>query len=403
MNKLSLLLVLSGILFHTATNAQVSRRTAYIDQYKNIAISEMERSGIPASIKLAQGILESADGTSTLARQANNHFGMKCGSTWKGPTFYREDDDYVNGRLVKSCFRKYRNAEESWIAHTEFLMDPRKEYRYGFLFDYAPTDYKNWARGLKKAGYATSPTYAEKLIRLIEENRLYRYDSMTDDIPILVTQVNNGARVVVASADETASLLAKRHSIPLKRLMKYNDLKSDHAFTEGQYVYLQPKRKKWRGSQKTHTVKNHESMYDISQLYGIKLANLYKRNLLPEGVEVATGERVWIKKKAKKAPKIADGPIVPPPPPPPPPVTRPDPEPTDPTSPVDPTNPGDNPDDPADPGENPVNPGPTHEVIQGETLWSISRKYEMTVDELKAINGLTSNLLRVGQVLKLTR
>ena len=160
------------------TNAFPSdEHQAYIKRYKNIAISEMERAGIPASIKLAQGLLESGAGSSDLARKANNHFGIKCHSNWTGGTYYKKDDEYnALGMLKKSCFRAYKNADASYVAHSEFLRDPKKHERYGFLFGLKTTDYKGWAKGLKKAGYATSNTYPKKLIDLIERYKLYQYD-----------------------------------------------------------------------------------------------------------------------------------------------------------------------------------------------------------------------------------
>ena len=162
------------------TSLVAQDRVAYIQRYKNIDIREMERTGVPASIKLAQGLLESAAGTSTLAKKANNHFGIKCGADWKGRTIYRKDDDYDdNGILQESCFRAYKSAEESYIAHSEFLRDPRKEHRYGILFQYKVTDYRRWARGLKKSGYATSATYDEKLISIIENYGLDKFDRVS--------------------------------------------------------------------------------------------------------------------------------------------------------------------------------------------------------------------------------
>ena len=175
-----LLIILGAVIFSSVQAEDSKSRESYIKKFKKIAISEMERTGVPASIKLAQGILESNAGQSTLARKANNHFGIKCGSTWTGKTYYRKDDDFdENGNLVESCFRAYRNAKSSFIAHSEFLADPRKRYRYGFLFQLNPRDYKAWARGLKRAGYATSPTYAEKLISIIETYDLDQYDGST--------------------------------------------------------------------------------------------------------------------------------------------------------------------------------------------------------------------------------
>jgi len=179
LGKRNLIIILLAIVLPSILSAQTPARNDYINRFRKIAISEMERTGIPASIKLAQGILESGDGKSTLARKAKNHFGIKCHNTWNGKTHYLEDDDYDdNGKLIKSCFRVYKNADASYIAHSEFLRDPKKKYRYGFLFSLPSTDYKAWARGLKQAGYATSPTYAEKLIRIIEGSELYRFDEM---------------------------------------------------------------------------------------------------------------------------------------------------------------------------------------------------------------------------------
>ena len=146
----------------------------YIDSYKDIAIREMERSGIPASITLAQGIHESSWGKGELAVKSNNHFGIKCKSYWTGQSFYYKDDDYdKNGNLIKSCFRAYENPEKSYIDHTDFLMNTA---HYQELFGYSKTDYKRWAKGLKKCGYATDKEYANKLIRTIEKYQLYRFD-----------------------------------------------------------------------------------------------------------------------------------------------------------------------------------------------------------------------------------
>ena len=142
---------------------------SYIEKYKHIAVAEMDRTGIPASIKMAQGILESGVGESELANTANNHFGIKCGGeVWTGKTHYVWDDE-----VVKSCFRVYASAEESYIAHSEFLLNPKKDFRYGALFKLDKTDYKGWANGLQKSGYATSKTYSKNLISIIERLELY--------------------------------------------------------------------------------------------------------------------------------------------------------------------------------------------------------------------------------------
>jgi flagellum-specific peptidoglycan hydrolase FlgJ len=155
---------------------------AYIQKYKDVAIAEMNRGGIPASIILAQAMLESASGSSELAQKANNHFGLKCTPQWTGATFRKKDDDRDStGSLVESCFRRYNNVAESYADHSEFIRDPRKYHRYGFLFSLDRTDYKSWARGLQSAGYATSTEYSKQLIRVIEQHRLYQYDRAGND------------------------------------------------------------------------------------------------------------------------------------------------------------------------------------------------------------------------------
>lgn len=149
----------------------------YVDKYSELAVVEMYRSGIPASIILAQGLHESQNGISDLAVLANNHFGIKCKSYWQGESYYHKDDDYKNGALIKSCFRKYNSDIDSYVDHTNYLVKTRY---YTSLFDYTKTDYINWAHGLEKCGYATDPMYAEKLIKKIEKYRLYEFDYYTN-------------------------------------------------------------------------------------------------------------------------------------------------------------------------------------------------------------------------------
>jgi len=155
----------------------------YIDQYSVIAVQEMKRTGVPASITLAQGIVESRYGLSSLAKDANNHFGIKCANGWTGREYYLEDDDFKNGKLIKSCFRTYDDAAQSYFDHSNFLVDNQ---RYHFLFQLEKTDYKGWAKGLKKAGYATASHYANSLIKTIEKFKLYQYDQT--DTELLVFQ-----------------------------------------------------------------------------------------------------------------------------------------------------------------------------------------------------------------------
>ncbi len=178
---------LASLLLCAISISSFAQPTDYIETYQKIAIREMHRSGIPASITLAQGILESSWGNGSLALNANNHFGIKCKSTWDGPTFFIEDDDYDKGRLIKSCFRSYDNAEDSYIDHTEFLTD---NPRYERLFTYDRTDYKQWAHGLKKCGYATDKKYAHKLINTIKKYKLYEFDLMLEERPAIIASEN---------------------------------------------------------------------------------------------------------------------------------------------------------------------------------------------------------------------
>ena len=187
------------------SNTQVAR-VNYIDRYKTIAIKEMERTGVPASITLAQGLLESDAGRSELSANYNNHFGIKCHSDWTGPSFYKEDDDIdpLTGKLMKSCFRAYNNGEESFVAHSEFLRDPRKVNRYGQLFTLPKNDYVGWANGLLKSGYATAPDYADKLIGLVEDYQLAQYDNYasTDPAANLPSSVSGGQQPYNPSASQ---------------------------------------------------------------------------------------------------------------------------------------------------------------------------------------------------------
>lgn len=295
----------------------------YIEQYKDVAIREMERAGIPASIKLAQALLESGAGKSDLARRANNHFGIKCNKEWDGKTFYKKDDDYDDkGRLIESCFRSYKNPEASFIAHSEFLLDPTKYERYGFLFRLEPTDYKRWARGLRSAGYATDPRYANRLIDLIERYNLHQYDLMlptgkSEDVivndevypgePVNGFMVNNDVKYVIAFDNEPLEEIAKRTFTSVSSLLNYNEeLRSgDQRLPEGRKVYIQPKRNSYRGKQTWHYVEPGETMAEISNKYAIDLSKLYERNLMQIGDQPVAKERIKIRGgKVDNAPKL---------------------------------------------------------------------------------------------------
>src|SRR5688500_15193874 len=290
-------------------------KSAYIELYKDIAVSEMMRTGIPASIKLAQAILESACGQSDLACKANNHFGIKCGNDWKGKSYKKEDDDYEEGKLVKSCFREFPSAYDSYIAHSDFLTDPAKSKRYGSLFELQADDYKGWAKGLSRAGYATDPQYAQRLIDIIEKYELYRFDKETDE-PLVsnapkkghglkLVNYNNDVKYVLAKAGDTPQSIAERNDVTIKQVIRYNDDidNEDQLLAEGSYVYLQPKRNQNNGKQKVHLIKPGEDMVALSQKYGIKLEALLKRNGLKEGDIPAPNQKIVLKGKSDKPPR----------------------------------------------------------------------------------------------------
>lgn len=268
----------------------------YIEKYKEVAITEMQRYGIPASIKLGQGILESSSGNSDLAREANNHFGIKCKKDWTGPAFYKDDD------AKDECFRKYESVLASYEDHSQFL---KNSQRYASLFELEKDDYKGWAHGLKKAGYATNPQYAQLLIKTIEDNRLFQYDTQgivkgeiqapvtkrkeldLEDAPEISLAKRSGREVylknrvkyVLAHDGDTPESIAKELDLMVWQVPKYNDFESSTIrLKPGQVVYIQPKRRK--AEVKTHLVKSGETLESISQLYAIKLKSLKKLNQL---------------------------------------------------------------------------------------------------------------------------
>ncbi|MEE9460392.1 MAG: glucosaminidase domain-containing protein [Bacteroidales bacterium] len=305
------LFIIFSFIHPAKVKSQHTARQEYIDQYKNWAIDEMKRSGIPASITLAQGMLESNNGNSTLATRGNNHFGIKC-HDWKGKSI-RHDDDKKN-----ECFRKYKSARDSYIDHTNFLMNGP---RYSFLFELDQTDYKAWARGLKKAGYATSSTYASALIRIIEENELDHFDSGkirrrkaddTETIPEItdidgfeieidhrkILMRNRIDYIIVKEEDTYQSLTGELEMMPYE-LAQYNEIPRDSKLKKGQVLYLQPKRGKASVEFSYHMVEAGETMYDISQMYGIKLKKLYQLNLMDPGEEPEPSDEIHLRKKKK--------------------------------------------------------------------------------------------------------
>ena len=279
-------------------------RNEYINLYKDAAIAEMLRSGVPASITLAQGILESGDGNSPLAQYANNHFGIKCHRGWQGETFIQDDDER------NECFRKYYSVSESYHDHSEFL---RGRDRYSALFELKTTDYKGWAHGLKKAGYATNPKYPQLLIKLIEDHDLHQYDKVTkrptrqvekkEKPPVArVAKAKRGIKVhennikfVIAKPGDNLDKLAKEFEMGRWQILKYNDLNRGDAIRAGDVIYLQPKRNKSK-AKKYHKVQKGETMRDVSQMYGVKLKKLYDYNNMALGSLPKTGQKLRLRK-----------------------------------------------------------------------------------------------------------
>ena len=278
----SLALWMSLFLFFLCTDgAQAQHRNKlyleYIAQYHEIAVEQMDKYKIPASITLAQGLLESGAGKSTLARKSNNHFGIKCGGRWTGNSVRHNDD------APRECFRAYSNARESYVDHSKFLTSGP---RYASLFRLDITDYKGWARGLKKAGYATDPSYANRLIQIIEDYGLYKYDvkerkhktHKKQKLTPHTVYLANGLLYVKARRGDTFEAIAKEFKTKARLLVKYNDLHKDYTLAEGDVVYLHEKKKRADKKYVLHVVRENDSMHGISQMYGIRLKNLYKMN-----------------------------------------------------------------------------------------------------------------------------
>lgn len=299
-------LLLAMMMYAVLGNAQLAKNQRYldyIDQYKDLAIEEMLRYDIPASITLAQGLLESGAGRSELAVKGNNHFGIKCHG-WTGRSVYHDDDE------EQECFRAYDNARDSYEDHSKFL---RSGKRYAFLFQLDRSDYKGWARGLKSAGYATSPTYANSLIKIIETYKLYKYDSarsydkfMVAHQPKNVTgsmqtslhtiKMCNKNYYVVARNGDTFRSIGKELDLSARKLARYNERSRKDVLKDGDIVYLKKKRTKADKSFRKvpHVVKNGESMYSIAQKYGIRLKSLYEKNDLDTDYQIKVGDTLRV-------------------------------------------------------------------------------------------------------------
>jgi LysM repeat protein len=371
----------------------------YVEKYAPIAVDEMHRSRIPASITLAQGLLESGNGNSRLALKANNHFGIKCKADWTGESL-NEDDD-----APQECFRKYPTPLDSYKDHSAFLM---KGQRYAFLFDLEPTDYKNWAMGLRKAGYATNPKYGEILIATIEKNNLQRFDivkpTAVEVIAIaeekkeaVAEQLNlviNKVPATVVKQGESFASISLAYDMRVWQLYKYNDLYKTDSIHIGDTLYLKPKN--YKGFIETHTLVGSENMHIISQRYAVKISRLLKYNMMKVGQEPAEGEIVYLQNKRNNdiklrtvyMPEMRVGSLY-------------------------------NNQIYADPQKNietqtPVLPEDKfsveahgvkedmaffHTVQMGETLFAIAKKYNVQVEGIKALNKLVSDNITVGMKL----
>ncbi|MBO4605537.1 MAG: glucosaminidase domain-containing protein [Bacteroidales bacterium] len=286
----------AALLTASAASDLDAARKAYIEKYSALAISEMERSGVPASITLAQGIWESNAGRSYLAVNGNNHFGIKCGKAWKGKTIYRDDD------APNECFRSYPKVEDSYQNHSDFL---RYYDRYKFLFDLEITDYKGWCYGLKQAGYATDPTYATRLIDIIEAYDLTRFDKgavvkvespdQLEKAVIMPVKYDeqfhfslertiyqkNGVACIYSVAGDTYDSIALIYDLFPREILRFNDLKEPVELLPGTIVYIQAKKNKAaKGLEKYIVGEDGESLREISQRFAVKMSSIVRRNKL---------------------------------------------------------------------------------------------------------------------------
>lgn len=318
--------LLTGLVFFTFTIGLAQTNPAvldYINTYRQVAIDEMQRTGVPAAIKLAQGIHETEAGRSELVQKSNNHFGIKCKTSWQGEKVYHDDD--ASGE----CFRSYTAAIESYRDHSNFL---KSNQRYSFLFRLDPADYKGWAYGLKQAGYATNIKYSQLLIRLIETYDLQQYSliamgkmsapsglltgirppaetTTVADAPSIVYPSGvfeiNDTKVVFVKAGTSLLAVANEHDLTLSRLLDFNDMTpgEGNILAMDQLVFLQRKRK--TGANIFRVLKPGETIYDISQQEGIRYENILELNHLLAGSEPAEGEKIYLREKAPARPLLA--------------------------------------------------------------------------------------------------
>ena len=380
--KKAFLFIVSLYFFPSAFSQKISAEQ-YIKTYKDNAIREMKRMGVPAAITLAQGLLETENGNSDLLKKSNNHFGIKCKSSWTAEGVSHDDD------AIGECFRTYKDAEGSYRDHSNYL---RGNDRYAFLFKLDPRDYKGWAYGLKRAGYATNLRYPEILIKNIEENNLQQYTMVAvNEVPVFDAskyqsdpeekafneivkskgssnnqQVNivsntskekidiNGSKAIYETKGRSLLAIATENNINLNKLLEYNDLQKDGLLEDDQFIFLEKKSKE--GDKDFYIVQNNESLYDVAQKNGIRLQNLYEYNNLKGDENIFAGSKLNLKLTSKDQPVLVK--------------------------------------------EIPViTPVKTYAVQPKEGLYAISKKYGVTVAQLKEWNNLTDDNLKVGQQL----
>ena len=380
-------ILFSFMISFMAVHAQKISQEEYIAKYKNLAIQEMHRSGVPASITLAQGILETESGNSSLVLRSNNHFGIKCKSNWDGPSVSHDDD------ARDECFRAYGSAEESYRDHSDFL---KNSPRYAFLFKYEPTNYKDWAFGLKQAGYATNPRYPEMLIKFIETNNLQQYDTADmmlaytpDKAPIpeifqaavvqnypepsrkapihlaFSSHVVNGSKAIFVPEGTSLLAIATKQKIHLTKLLEINDLKKDGLLKRDQFIFLEKKAS--QGENDFYIVEEGESLYDVAQKNGVLLQSILVFNKLGENDPLQTGKKLYLKQPStasvssvsyntEKIRNLQE-----------------------------------------------ENENYTHKVEPKEGLYSISKRYGISVNQIKDWNDLSDDHLKIGQELIISK
>jgi LysM repeat protein len=381
-------IILATALFIQHGIAQVISVEQYIADHKDLAIREMKRMGVPAAITLAQGLLETENGNSDLVKKSNNHFGIKCKSTWTAEGVSHDDD------AAGECFRRYRDVESSYRDHSNFL---RGSDRYSFLFKLDPRDYRGWAYGLKKAGYATNPRYPQILIKSIEDNNLQQYtlvavnevpdfdnskyksdpeeanDILTaESDPQKLSEVNvsvsnpiqqfenrlniNGSTAIVGKKGTSLLAIASENNIKLSKLLEYNDMENDGLLEKDQFIFLEKKSKE--GEKDFYIVQQNETLHDVAQRNGIRLESLCEYNKINLTETVYPGSKIYLKPVTDDV-RVADEKISD--------VVK------------------------------------THAVQPKEGLYSISKKYGITVSQIKQWNNLPDDNLKVGQQLIISK